>query len=915
MSYLFDTFSNFLSGLGVPGRDKMTAFRYTKPLWARDQLEASFSSDWIARKAIVIPAEDSTREWRAWQAEADQIEKLEETEARLGVQLKLQTALVKARLYGGACILIGVDGDMSKELDPLKIKKDALKFIHVLSPHQLQIEELEKDITSPYYGQPKFYRLVDENNTYGTIDIHPSRMVRLIGLEPPDPMDNNGWGDPMLQVINDAVASAGTVSQSIAALIAEAKFDVVKIPGLTEILSTTNGTTRLIKRFSEANVAKSVINAIVLDAEEEWERIGVDFNGMPEILQMYLQIASGAADIPATRFLGRSPAGLNATGDSDLQNYYDRIASDQDLRLTPALEKLDLSIIQSALGKQDKDVWYEWRSLWQMTDAEKAEIAHKKATTAKVDADTGLVPFEALVQGRCNQLIEDASYPGLEAAIEDAIAAEEMMPEEERFGIPANENMEAGMEPMAGPAAAGDSEGRGEGFDDRVIPFGDRLVPWDESLHPRDPSGEAGGQFVSKGGAASGASSARDPVAALRAIRSSSFVSPNVKSDLDFKGAIKELASRQQLKLLGASADIHKKLSIQALDTSIIGAWSDGAENSVMTRYDADWEQTLLAGVMKAHLADQKAVLVFQSMQGGKTALAMFTAKGDLDSIHKNLLEDGIENHTMVPTKDGATVYVVDLDGSTLEAIDKGAQRYGENNEVLVQFGRGEFVGTTKEDGTDREQRDSARQVYESYIGKSKVQNAGAIWQDINNRWGSAQGKVGFRLTSNAIIEEAGDIKPNSVAVVDLAKDLNERAGEILQEELGVDFVDQDTHTPETDDYLANVVAQELKDGLHNGRSGEDWYDKTMIEAMQIAEKIYPGVGTDPAKKFLYTVALAVTSQGEVVESNVRLADLAYLHYDEHGVFPTNLDVADPNINQFPQGERINQGHRHREDA
>ena len=28
--YIFDTFTNFLSGLGVVGRDKMTAHRYTK---------------------------------------------------------------------------------------------------------------------------------------------------------------------------------------------------------------------------------------------------------------------------------------------------------------------------------------------------------------------------------------------------------------------------------------------------------------------------------------------------------------------------------------------------------------------------------------------------------------------------------------------------------------------------------------------------------------------------------------------------------------------------------------------------------------------------------------------------------------------------------------------------------------------
>jgi phage-related protein (TIGR01555 family) len=137
--YLFDTFTNFLSGLGVPGRDKLTAHRYIKQVWSRDQLEASYQSDWIARKAIQIPAQDATREWRAWQAEQDQIELIEETEDRLRVQLVLQDALIKSRLYGGCCILIGVDGDMSKELDPETIPKDGLKFLHILCPHQAEV--------------------------------------------------------------------------------------------------------------------------------------------------------------------------------------------------------------------------------------------------------------------------------------------------------------------------------------------------------------------------------------------------------------------------------------------------------------------------------------------------------------------------------------------------------------------------------------------------------------------------------------------------------------------------------------------------------------------------------------------------------------------------------------------------------
>jgi uncharacterized protein len=521
MSYIYDTFTNFLSGLGVPGRDKMTGHRYVKQVWTRDQLEASYQSDWIARKAITIPAHDATREWRAWQADQDQIEALEETEDRLRLQLKLQEALSKARLYGGCCLLIGVEGDMASELDPTTIKKDGLKFIHVLAPHQVAVDDLIRDISSPYYGQPNYYTLNDESGKLGAVRIHPSRMVRLIGLDAPDPMANSGWGDPLLQVIHDAVASAGTVMGSVAAMISEAKFDVVKIPGLTEIFSTSQGTERLIKRFSEANVAKSVINAVVLDSLEEWQRIGVDFTGMPEVMQMYLQVAAGACDIPVTRFLGMSPAGLNATGESDLANYYDRIKSDQELRLKPALEKLDIAIQRSSFGVFDKNIFYEWNSLWQMDESTKADVAFKKAQATQLDVDSGLIPFEALVRGKVNQLIEDGTYPGLESGIEEAIATMESLPEGELPPIPGVPQLQ--LAPPSGPGGKGPKgmEGQTEKAkepataDSSLARFLiDALGKWEEEKHPRVQGGKEAGRF----GTGTGTSKAERAQRALHAL-------------------------------------------------------------------------------------------------------------------------------------------------------------------------------------------------------------------------------------------------------------------------------------------------------------------------------------------------------------------------------------------------------------
>ena len=51
--------------------------------------------------------------------------------------------------------------------------------------------------------------------------------------------------------------------------------------------------------------------------------------------------------------------------------------------------------------------------------------------------------------------------------------------------------------------------------DVEIVKRGEKSAPqarvWDESLHPRDPGGEGGGQFISSGGAAGGASEGREP--------------------------------------------------------------------------------------------------------------------------------------------------------------------------------------------------------------------------------------------------------------------------------------------------------------------------------------------------------------------------------------------------------------------
>ena len=99
------------------------------------------------------------------------------------------------------------------------------------------------------------------------------------------------------------------------------KLDIIKVNGLSQILSTEGGSKKLTERFMYTNAAKSTINSVLIDQDEEWQCRQLNMGGIKEVLGMFFALACGAADIPATRLLGKSPDGMNATGDSDLRNY------------------------------------------------------------------------------------------------------------------------------------------------------------------------------------------------------------------------------------------------------------------------------------------------------------------------------------------------------------------------------------------------------------------------------------------------------------------------------------------------------------------------------------------------------------------------------------------------------------------
>lgn len=420
--HIGDTLYNLVAGLGTE-KDKSTFSQFVITFLTQQQVEVAYRADWVSRKVVDCPAEDATREWRMWIADEAQVELIEACEKNLLIQRKVKQAMIKARLYGGAGIVMGVGkDDLKDELDPEKVKQGDLKFLHVMARHQLRASQLDLDVQSPGYGEPKSYTV---GSMSGLNEIHPSRVVRFMGPEVPSiELSIDGWGDSALQAVDTAVKNSGLAAEGIAALIWESKIDVIKLPEFMSSIGTAEYKTRLLERMKLASTAKSMVNTLLLDKEEEWDRIEQSFAGMPDLVKLYLLIASGAAGIPATIMLGQSATGLGATGEGDTRNYYDRVSSQQKNELTPSMRNLDEVIIRSALGSRPPTVRYDWRPLWQLTELERADTELKKAQAHKIDVDNGIILEDALRIGRQNQLMESGFYPGFEEALDEATANE-----------------------------------------------------------------------------------------------------------------------------------------------------------------------------------------------------------------------------------------------------------------------------------------------------------------------------------------------------------------------------------------------------------------------------------------------------------------------------------------------------------
>jgi phage-related protein (TIGR01555 family) len=374
-----DGLINLISGLGTASDKRFgNTFQYDTNFFNYPELEAAYTTNWLARRIVEAPIEDATREWRTFNHE--KVNEIEEEEKRIKLQTVIQDAFKWGGLYGGAVILMITDQDLAEPMDYKRLNRGSLKRLIDIDRKYLSAFDFNyTNPSDPNFLLPNYYSVYG-----GGQRIHHTHVVRIPGARLPHSLRqmNGGWDDSQLRRCMEDIKDAVSTKGGIASLIQEANVDVVTREGLSDELATDFGTEAVLKRYKAAALLKSINRMLLLDGTETYDRKGANFGGLGQILGNLMEWVAGAAGIPMTRLFGVQSKGLGDSGEGDMKSYYDNIRGKQESDYRHVLEKIDKVMIRSALGDYPDKCEFEFNPLSQPSDT---ELAQQELAFAQAD--------------------------------------------------------------------------------------------------------------------------------------------------------------------------------------------------------------------------------------------------------------------------------------------------------------------------------------------------------------------------------------------------------------------------------------------------------------------------------------------------------------------------------------------------
>jgi phage-related protein (TIGR01555 family) len=399
-----DSWINRSTNLGVASsRTNNTIYSPTLTL-SKHTLEGLYNDDGISQRIVESVVADSLKGFI--NAEAELLEELK----RIQAKQKIYEAGTFGRLYGGALLIAFVD-DGQELLQPLDQKRiHKIVSLQIYDRHQVSFEDKDvcQDIYSEHFGKAEIYKISQPKQGYQTdeeyFEVHHSRCFIFGGkhLSTTAKLHNNGWDGSVLQACYNSIRNYGIVNNSSVEIVQDFVQPILKMSGLSD--KASSGELDAVKRRLEViDRSRSSQNTIMLDSEggEKYSKLPSTVSGLSDLWEKFSENICATTGIPASRLFGKSPSGLNSSGENDLKNWHDIVGSYREDQIEPCLTWL-LEILQNQHSWNNKPATFNWTfpALHNPSELELAEIKKKYAEIDIMYADRGGIEISEAWQER-----------------------------------------------------------------------------------------------------------------------------------------------------------------------------------------------------------------------------------------------------------------------------------------------------------------------------------------------------------------------------------------------------------------------------------------------------------------------------------------------------------------------------------
>lgn len=405
--YHADGYVNVLNQYGTQN-DTTEQYEYSPEGSVMDiKLNQLYEGDGLFAKIIDTPADECVKHGFSFGNLSDEkVESfLRQSLDDLDWEDVFSTAVKWSRLFGGAIgvMLIDDGGELDeplnwssiKSIDEVRIYERAIVQPDYTSLYRINPQYDGGSRVQSKFGMPQYYTVMSQ---YGSFVVHESRCLVFRNGRLPERTSNplyQIWGMPEYIRIKRAMRDATVAHGDATKLLERSVQAVYSMKGLADECSTEEGENRILKRLQTIDTSRGLMNTISIDADgENYDFKTFSFSGVSDVVDTSCNLLSALTNIPQTILFGRSPAGMSATGESDMENFYNFVERIQKTMLRPNLQVLLDVIIQAGVhaGELDKapDIHLEFNPLWSLSEAEQAQVEATKAATASTRANTAI---------------------------------------------------------------------------------------------------------------------------------------------------------------------------------------------------------------------------------------------------------------------------------------------------------------------------------------------------------------------------------------------------------------------------------------------------------------------------------------------------------------------------------------------